>query len=42
MISHTFKEAFYFFRKNILHLLGYTFLLGMMLIILVPGHQPGQ
>ncbi len=34
MISNTFKDTFYFFRKNILHLLGYTFLMGIVLIIL--------
>ncbi len=34
MITKTFKEAFYFFRINVLALLSYTFILGVMVILI--------
>ncbi|MCW8929652.1 MAG: YciC family protein [Gammaproteobacteria bacterium] len=33
-MTQTFKEAFYFFRKNILKLLAYTFSVGILVIII--------
>jgi len=34
MISQTFKEAFYFFRINVLTLLAYTFALGLLVVLI--------
>ncbi|MCU7938728.1 MAG: hypothetical protein KZQ64_09305 [gamma proteobacterium symbiont of Bathyaustriella thionipta] len=33
-MTNTFKEAFYFFRKNLLQLLTYTFSIGIVVILL--------
>lgn len=33
-MTNTFKEAFYFFRKNLLKLLTYTFSIGIVIILL--------